>query len=249
MHQINNIHTEKFGVDFHSITDSQLADYWVMDTLGDIDDGTFIEAGGSLPSTCINLEKYYKWTGYIFEPNDHNYEIISKLRDNTVSKMCLWKDRNGVEFLETNQPNDSYIDGCLSPTIKYTPESITSVNKVTKSSVTLNEVFEKANWKHCNFISLDIEGAEGSVIEIFDTDTYSVDCWQIEGGHNYFHMLQSKGYTLVEQPFARMSGHNGPEWSPRDTFDKFYINNKLLDNYKHRIFENIHQYFAWCDNG
>ena len=59
MHQINNIHTEKFGVDFHSITDSQLADYWVMDTLGDIDDGTFIEAGGSLPSTCINLEKYY----------------------------------------------------------------------------------------------------------------------------------------------------------------------------------------------
>ena len=249
MDLIDNIHTQKFGVDFHSVTEVQLADYWVLDTIGDLTQGTFIEAGGALPSTCINLEKYYKWTGYIFEPNNYNYENISKLRDNTVSNMCLWNDSNGVEFLETNHPNDSYIEGCLSPTVRYTPELITSVNKVTRSSTTLNDVFDQANWKHCNFISLDIEGAEGKVIEIFDTDTYSVDCWQIEGGHRHYDIMKAKGYTLVEQPYARLCNYKGPDWSPRDTFDKFYINNKLLNSYKHRIFEDIDQYFTWCAYG
>jgi len=238
--------TEKFGTHFHNVTDKHLADYWVLDTLGDIRNGTFIEAGGGWPSTCINLEKYWDWRGHIFEPNDANHHQIELLRDSKLYNMCLWKHSNGVEFLETNTPNDSYIEGCLSPTVRYTPELITSRNKVTKSSTTLNHVFENANWKHCNFISLDIEGAEGSVIEMFDTDTYSVDCWQIEGGHRYIHMMKSKGYTLVEQPYAKISSE-GPGWSPRDTFDKFYINNKLLDNYKHHIFEDLDQYYKWCE--
>ena len=240
--------TEKFGTHFQNLTDKQLADYWVLDTLGDIRNGTFIEAGGGWPSTCINLEKYWDWRGHIFEPNDANYHQIQPLRDSKLHNMCLWKHKDGVKFLETNMPNDSYIEGCLSPTVRYTPELITSRNKVTKSSTTLNDVFENANWKHCNFISLDIEGAEGSVIQTFDTDTYSVDCWQIEGGHRYFQMMKSKGYTLVEQPYSRIFS-KGSDWSPRDTFDKFYINNKLLDNYKHHIFEDLAQYYKWCEYG
>tara|TARA_R110000764_G_scaffold71077_1_gene146499 strand:+ start:10068 stop:10826 length:759 start_codon:yes stop_codon:yes gene_type:complete len=252
MYNINDMHLEKFGAHFHGVTEESMSDYWVLDTIGDRTGGTFIEAGGSWPSTCINLEKYWGWRGKIFEPNNNNHNMIERVRDSPVYNNCIWKDNNGVEFIEPidkHKGNISYIEGCLSPILKYEPDQLGETIRVVKGSITLNDIFEQDGWTHCNFVSLDIEGAEGQVITAWNHEKYSVDCLQLEGGHLHFDLMKYKGYTLVEQPFSRLSTCESAPNSPRDSFDKFYINNNLLNSYKHRIFEQLDDYFKWCEHG
>ena len=248
---VNSIHREKFGTQFHHITEEHLADYWVLDTLGDISQGTFIEAGGSWPSTCLNLEKYWGWRGHVFEPNNKNYQEIISLRDSKIHNLCLWRDNNGVNFCEPVEGHscDSYVEECITPNMRWNPDKVGEVETVFKNSMSLNSVFEHAGWQHCNFISLDIEGAEADVIEQFDHTAYSVDCWQLEGGHRLYDMMQHKGYCLVQQPFAQSkSPSHFKNPNSRDTYDKFYISKQLADNYKYRVFDNLADYYAWSES-
>ena len=226
--------TPKNDIYAHFI-DNDCTDYWVLETLGNImQGGSFIEAGASMPSNCFNLERHYNWRGVCIEPTKHFYNDIIDYRNSICIQKCLYYENKKVDFLELpdQMGHLSHIPGSNSPCEKWHQDLIETGTKRTVDTITLDQVFDILKLKHVNFISLDIEGCEVDVINSWNNNL-SADCLSIEGGYKVYETMQQRGYSWVEQPYAK-SNHN-----------TFFVHNRLIDTYKYKIYKDIEDFDAY----
>ena len=201
-------------------------DKWVHSILGNIN-GYFIELGacdGLYLSNTLFFERTLKWNGICIEPNDTFIEDLKKNRNCNISNDVIASH----EGREINFALCGEISSIIDENIGCFTKTDVSVLKI---SNTLENVLNKFNApKVIDYLSLDVEGHEYSILSTFPFDKYKFKCITVE--HNAPHVgtkqqmlirdiLEKNGYTFVKGNDDVNNWGHGP-------IDDFYIFKAIL---------------------
>jgi FkbM family methyltransferase len=153
------------------------------------------------------LEKEYGWKGILAEPNPDCHSALRRNRRCGVSDRCVWS-RTG-ETLRF-QVVDSF--PALSTVAEFEnadEHDRSSATTIEVPTISLNDLLHQHNApRRIDYISIDTEGSELSILKAFDFGAYDVQAFTIE--HNFtaarekIHgLLASQGYVRVLETFSR----------------------------------------------
>lgn len=171
--------------------------------------GFFVEAGacdGKNLSNTFALEKDYGWNGICCEPNPEYHTELSENRTCQISHDCLYSvSGKFVEFAPANE-----LGGIVSEfktdggDIRANKRNVHE--KILVKNISLLDLLEKYNApKNIDYISLDTEGSEISILSTFDFNKYNVKLWTVE--HNnislgpLINLFQKNGYDYTKIKF------------------------------------------------
>jgi FkbM family methyltransferase len=178
-------------------------DIFALSQLNYKKNGYFVEFGatdGIYFSNSYLLEKKYDWTGILSEPAKTWHEHLKNNRSAIIETNCVWKNsRETIEFFETEDPALSTVgifndkDNHATSRVKTKPYYV--------QTISLEEMLDKYSApKEIDFLSIDTEGSELSILENFDFSKYQfrVICCE----HNYtenrdkiYNLLKKNGYV------------------------------------------------------
>lgn len=187
--------------------------------------GFYIEAGandGVSQSNTLLYEKQYGWTGLLVEPNIPKYKQCKINRPNSiVENYALVSENYNDNFIEGDFMHEDYYnsltcmvmdegDYCDDSLRFHKNERKEQYELVKVPAITLTKLLEKHKVKKIDFLSLDVEGYEISVLNGIDFDRFSptyclvettTDQKRIDNITEYMHQ---KNYEVIE----RMSGND-----------------------------------------
>jgi hypothetical protein len=176
--------------------------------------GVFVEAGaydGETWSNTLYLERYKGWTGLLIEPSVENYKILKSKNRNAYSvNSCLATGRvsSRATYIEAGPfgiTTNASSSGGVSSVEPVSASSSSSLKQSTIYSVTchplasiLDEFFHNFKYfRHkisrisgvnnpltVDYLSLDVEGNERSIVETFDWHKYRFNLVNIEFNQN-----------------------------------------------------------------
>jgi FkbM family methyltransferase len=198
-------------------SESQLRqDLFILIASGWKRNGYFVEFGATdgkhLSNTWI-LEKKYGWLGILAEPDPRFHKNLASNRASNIDFSCVYtRTGDTIKFLQAGQLGTilEYID---------VDEHVRKGQVIPVPTITLEDLLTKyCAPNYIDYLSIDTEGSEYSILENFDFEKRQFGCITVE--HNYtqnrdkiFSLLISKGYTRV---FTELS-----------SFDDWYIHNSL----------------------
>lgn len=178
-------------------------DKWVHSVTGDKRDGFFVELGacdGVLYSNTLFFEKL-GWNGICIEPNDTYFKQLKTKRKCFLSNDLISSEADRVVDFAMCGSTSGIADEHIGPFT--TKDTI-----VRKKTNTLSNVLDKFHApKIIDYLSLDVEGQEYSILSTFPFDKYKFRCMTVE--HNAPHngkeqqelirkILESNGYKFVK---------------------------------------------------
>jgi FkbM family methyltransferase len=199
-------------IEFLSLLDSSksqfLQDLFVLSILGVKKDGYFVEFGATDGESFSNthmLEKKLGWNGIVCEPSRQYHEAIEACRAVAKDYRCV-TDESGkeIKFIEfvgsglSNAFSANTFWGKISGLFNGHPGHTYSVE-----TVSLTDLLESHGApKRLDYLSIDVEGSEYSILKAFDWDIYTFSVITVE--HNFskqrariYDLLVSKGYVRV----------------------------------------------------
>jgi hypothetical protein len=212
---------------------SQLGqDLFVLDILGGIRGGFFLDSGASDGVRASNtrlLESSYGWKGICVEPDEAFFAALVKNRNCYCLNCCLYESDGIVEFVEANTLGgilDEYHPAHLQFAMSTfrVPEDATGKPKtVRKVARTVRSVLrECAAPPVIDYWSLDTEGSELTILKSFPFDEYSFRVLTVE--HNRLpvryrirEFLEGHGYQLIKEMgiddcYVKGTSHIIPPW-------------------------------------
>ena len=177
--------------------------------------GYFVELGalgGILASNTYLLEQL-GWQGLVAEPHPAYGGILRRNRKCLISTECVWtRDNDTVEFLAVQgKPALSGISSVDYDDIQNKRGARKEGKVHTVATVTLNSLLEKHGApQFIDFLSVDTEGSELSILQSFDFSRFTFGCICVEHGYSshrepLLELLTSKGYSRI---FPELSGHD-----------------------------------------
>lgn len=183
-----------------------LQDLFVLKYLDYKERGYFVEFGaadGISGSNTYLLEKNYGWKGILAEPARTWHEALRRNRCSVIDCRCVWRQSGAqIDFLETDWP-------LLSTASEFRDSDEHGFYRKNEASrykvetVSLNDLLEQNKApERIDYLSLDTEGSELSILSAFDFSKYRIEVITCE--HNFSsertliqQLLKSKGYRLV----------------------------------------------------
>lgn len=226
-------------MDFSEITraptQSQLLqDRWVITMTGGKHNGTFLEIGSSdgvyLNNTVL-LERDFGWRGVCVEANPVSFAKLSQARNAKCFNRAVWKTSGDfVEFIPRG------VLGAISEVAfqdkhaELRRQHVRESGTITVETITANDLLSQSQMPdEIDYFSLDIEGAELSVLLEFDLSKYRFALATIEhNGHEdrekIRKIMASNGYRVASAKWEDWYYH--PEVFPslnqgRDGFETF----------------------------
>ena len=181
-------------------------------------DGFFIELGannGLLQSNTAFLEKNRTWRGILIEPNARNFEICKINRPNSIcyNYACV-----------SNNFTDEFIYGDFDLPPNGNESLMSSVNGLRLNSnhnmsrvpvSTLTDILDRQTIPKIDFLSLDVEGYEYSVLNGLDLNKYKPTYLLIEVYNVDFEKittyLKNNNYELISN-FSNYTKQSNPNW-------------------------------------
>ena len=181
-------------------------------------DGFFIELGannGLLQSNTAFLEKNRNWRGILIEPNARNFEICKINRPNSIcyNYACV-----------SNNFTDEFIYGDFDLPPNGNESLMSSVNGLRLNSnhnmsrvpvSTLTDILDRQTIPKIDFLSLDVEGYEYSVLNGLDLNKYKPTYLLIEVYNVDFEKittyLKNNNYELISN-FSNYTKQSNPNW-------------------------------------
>jgi FkbM family methyltransferase len=179
--------------------------------------GYFVEFGaanGELLSNTLLLEKQFGWTGILAEPARGYHQDLRRNRSSAIDFRCVYAETGvQLEFIEADEKelsslksfhaNDHHHEKRLHGT-QYQVETVSLADLLQKHDAPT----------YIDFISIDTEGSELSILGSFDFSRFKFGLICIE--HNYtalradiYSLLRQNGYVRI---FSEISG-----------FDDWYV--------------------------
>lgn len=190
--------------------------------------GIYVEFGardGKEHSNSYFYEFALGWTGLLIEFEDVEFSKLVKNRPGSiVIQGAVCKEHKLKEFAiskNTGWHGD--------PELYSEHRKPLLGKKVTVKCYTLNELLTESGIRYIDYMSIDTEGSEYSIIEAFDFNLFVVDIIQIEVlmgelvlKQKIHDLLISKGYDHIEDYVV----------TPKDTWDLIYRRNVRVDMFK-----------------
>jgi len=202
-------------------------DKWVNSILGNKQNGYFIELGacdGLYLSNTLFFERELGWNGICIEPNDIYFEALKINRKCNISNEL-------VSSISGDEVNFSICEAASGITDENVGPFTSKTNCVRKVTKTLAEILDSINAPEIiDYLSLDVEGHEYSILSTFPFDKYKFRCMTVE--HNEPHqgpnqqilireILEKNGYKYIKGNDDVHNWGHGP-------IDDFYINTNLV---------------------
>jgi len=167
-------------------------DIWVLNQLNQKLNGYFVEVGAfqqadGYMSNTLFLEERYNWNGILIEPNKKTFKNLCNRK--SIKLNVAASDHDGdLNFRHGNRGCDSMVS---------------SVGEKTPC-LTLNTILKENNASAIiDFLSIDVEGHEETVLKGVDFSSYHVNCAVIEYAFSNLDVLKktmfNAGFDLIEQ--------------------------------------------------
>ena len=175
--------------------------------------GFFLEIGaddGIRFSNCYFFENELNWKGLAIEARKSAYEKLIKNRACICENCALSDIEEETEFLDIK----GYGLGLSGLINKYDKRHLTRINQEIKNrenkgketykvkTTTLNSLLDKHNIKNIDFLSIDTEGSELSILSTLNFDNYNINLITIEDNYNdpkIVNFFKERGYELIKQ--------------------------------------------------
>lgn len=202
-----------------------LQDAFVQWVLKGKKNGFFVEVGtgdGIFLSNTYALEKEFGWRGILAEPNKNFQKEIKRNRPDAILAPYAITDKSGEKLIFM----DTYDAPELSTLKNYAHQDLhdrSTFNEYEVETMTLNDLLSKYDApSRVNYISIDTEGSEYTILKDFDFAKYTVDLFTVE--HNYNAENLSKiDAVLLQNGYKRI-------FENISKFDAWYVKKELLDN-------------------
>ncbi len=145
-------------------------DFFVANYFKNKKKGVFVDIGandGICFSNSYALEKKYNWSGLCIEPLPKEFKNLKKIRKCKLEQVCIGAKKKKVKFLV-----HAMLSGVFDAYEKKHLERIGREEKagekkkfITVQMVPLSDLLKKHKIKKVDFLSIDVEGGEKSVLE------------------------------------------------------------------------------------
>jgi len=185
--------------------------------------GYFIEFGvgdGMKDSNTFSLEKNFNWNGIVAEPTIHKYKTILKHRRCHIEMKAVYKESNlRLKFsYNTNSSNFSSITKYIAN--DFDKKSYSTERMV--KTISLMDLIKKYNTpKIIDYLSIDTEGSELSILSSFDFSKY------------YFKIITCEhNFTENRKKIIKLLNDNGYKriYKNLSNFDDWFINKSFFKN-------------------
>jgi FkbM family methyltransferase len=175
-------------------------------------EGFFLDIGahdGLDINNTVFFERELGWKGICIEPMKNRFDSLVKNRNCICINGCVSNIEGEEDFIIFPEYTDMLsglaktfdekIKNLVDSKIKEQNNDSSKTIKV--KSFILNNILEEYKINHIDFVSLDTEGAELSILETIDFEKINIDFFTIEN-NNYDNkikkFMKSKGYKLIE---------------------------------------------------
>lgn len=173
-------------------------DQFVLETLDEKRHGYFVEFGamdGKAYSNTYLMEQHYGWTGIVAECNPRFWPELTANRSCRIDDRAVY-DMTGLE-LDFVCLDHGY-SGLARPGVRY------DHSVITVPTVSLNDLLVQHHAPdHIDYISMDTEGSELTILQAFDWSRWQVAILTIEHNHReparsaIRQIMQDRGYRRV----------------------------------------------------
>jgi len=190
--------------------------------------GIYVEFGardGKEHSNTYFYEYGLNWTGLLVEFEDNEFKNLAKNRPRSIIIQGAVCNERKIKEMALSKYGGWHGD----------PDHVVDHRKpylgkkVQVKCYTLNELLTTAGIRYVDYMSVDTEGSELSIIEKFDFEKFVVDIIQIEVlmgekeiKRKIHELMISKGYDHIEDYVV----------TPNDTWDLIYKRNVRVDMFK-----------------
>jgi FkbM family methyltransferase len=191
--------------------------------------GFFIDVGahdGISFNNTLYFEENNNWTGINVEPMPNIYERLIKNRPKCINLNCAVSDNDGIEQFIYNTGYTEMLSGLKKDyDIRQMYRLINENNRFNaKTQVIdvqtrkLSTICDEHNVKHINFLSIDVEGAEFSVIKSIDFEKVYIDFILFENNYNntsvpIIKYLEDKNYKMIKNSYDIYMIHNESQFN------------------------------------
>jgi len=188
-----------------------LQDLFVRWHLRDKTNGFYVEFGATngvdLSNTKL-LEDQFQWRGILAEPARCWHDRLKRNRSGIVDTRCVWhKSGEVLAFNETPTPELSTLQSFSGA--DHHAHARESGNIYPVETVSLNDLLAAYDAPPViDYLSMDTEGSELSILQAFDFAKYHVAVITVE--HNFtpdrerlFELLTAKGFTRLFTQFTK----------------------------------------------
>lgn len=181
--------------------------------------GYFMEIGandGFSLSNTLYLEEHFGWNGSLIEANPRYMESLARRKAVVINKAIA--ERSGeAEFV------DGGLYGGLRERLDETHADRTrDAARITVQCITLDELFQILQPPAViDFLSIDVEGADLQILEMFVSSEYRIRCGCVEMNYrkddigNACRILHTAGYRIV--------------WEGQTAQDLFFVHPELVE--------------------
>lgn len=208
-----------------SLSNAQLLqDLLVLFVLAEKRNGYFVEFGatdGQLLSNTLLLERAFGWTGVLAEPARSWHAALLQNRNVSIDLRCVWSETGKMlEFSEAREL--STVSAFKSRDGHRAARGGGAAYEV--ETVSLGDLLAQHDAPHhIDYLSVDTEGSEFSILRGFDFGRYDISIITVEHNFAYpdrdeiFNLLCSCGYKRI---FTALS-----KW------DDWYVTDQIYERY------------------
>jgi FkbM family methyltransferase len=157
-------------------------------------DGFFVDIGASDPKKLSNTLFFEEkgWSGILVEPIKKDFEKLIKIRKTPAENVAIYKETGTFKFLLCDGPNIKVLSGLLHEQHPLHLQRIVneffaegdSLHLIDIKTVTFDELLNKYNRTHIDYLSIDTEGSEYSILNSIDFSKFYIKCISVENNYN-----------------------------------------------------------------
>lgn len=176
-------------------------DLWVLEMLEYKCDGFFIELGaydGEIASDTYMLEKGFGWDGVCIEPSNA-YNNLVKIRSCKCMRELVGEDGVEYPFVSHNRKSSVSV-GIEDMNAKVRSKKNKAVNIIARSLTSILDEIKAP--RIIDYLALDVEGFELTVLENIDFDKYQFRVMTVERratADRVIAFLKDRGYEFIKR--------------------------------------------------